>query len=233
MIDLYFFPSPNGLKLTLMLEECGLPYRIVPVDIAAGAQFEPAFLAVSPNNKVPALIDHDAPGGPLSLFESAVMLEYLADKAGRFLPPAPRARWQVKQWLIWQAAGLGPMAGQAHHFRAFAPQQVPYGIERYTREVNRLYGVLERQLAGQAWVCGDISIADFAIFPWIMPHERQGQQLADFPQIARWFAAMQDRPGVQRALALGHEKLLSAAEYRLLLGQTAASVAAEAERRGP
>ena len=220
MIDLYFFPSPNVLKVLIFLEESGLDYTLKPVNIASGEQFDPAFLAISPNNKVPAIRDH-IPGEPaLDLFESGAILEYLADKCGRFLPPPGRERLLVKQWLYWQVGGLGPMAGQANHFRAFAPERVPYGIARYTDEVNRLYGVLDKQLQGLDFVAGDYSIADMAIWPWVVPYERQGQDLEDFPNIARWFARVAQRPAVRRADELGHERLLSPEEYAILLNQT-------------
>ncbi|NBX58243.1 MAG: thiol:disulfide oxidoreductase, partial [Gammaproteobacteria bacterium] len=194
MIDLYWYPSPNGLKVAIMLEECQLPYRVKPVDITRGAQFDPDFLQISPNNKIPAVIDHAAPDGALSLFESGAILNYLAEKTGRFLPSAAREKHAVMQWLFWQVGGLGPMAGQAHHFRAFASEHVPYGITRYTQEVNRLYGVLDRQLTVKEFVAGEYSIADMAIWPWIKPHERQGQTLEDFPAVKRWFRAIEQRP---------------------------------------
>jgi GSH-dependent disulfide-bond oxidoreductase len=228
MIELFFFPSPNGLKVAIALEECGLSYRVTPVDISKGEQFAPGFLAISPNNKIPAIIDHET---GLSLFESGVILEYLAEKSGRFLPETGPERWRVKQWLMWQMAGLGPMAGQAHHFRAFAPEAVPYAIARYTNEVNRLYGVLERQLALQEYVCGAVSIADFAILPWILPHERQGQDLAEFPNLSGWLARMLARQGVIAGLKHRAERLLSREEYKLLLGQTAQTVAQQSAKR--
>ena len=220
MIELYFFPSPNAQKVLILLEESGLDYTITPVDLATGEQFDPAFLAISPNNKVPAIRDHDAGPPALSLFESGAILEYLADKSGRFLPAAGRERLLVKQWLYWQVGGLGPMAGQAHHFRAFAPQRVEYGITRYTDEVNRLYGVLDNQLQDADYVAGDYSIADMAIWPWIVPYERQGQDLRDFPNIQQWFARVAARPAVQRAGEFGQERLLAPDEYELLLNQT-------------
>jgi GST-like protein len=225
MIDFYFFPSPNGLKIAIMLEETGLDFRIIPVDISKGEQFAPEFLAISPNNKIPAIIDQDAEGGPQSIFESGAILEYLAEKSGQFMPIATRPRYLVKQWLYWQVGSLGPMAGQANHFRAFAPEKVDYAIRRYTDEVNRIYGVLDRQLKGQDFIAGDYSIADMAAWPWIVPYERQGQRLEDFPNLRRWFYSMGARPGVQRGYAHGHEKLLSPEEYHLLLNQTAQSVA--------
>jgi GST-like protein len=231
MIDLYFYPSPNGLKATIMLEECELPYRVSFVDITRGAQFDPAFLKISPNNKIPAMIDEDAEGGPLSLFESGAILMYLADRTGRFLPAEPHRRHRCLQWLFWQVGGLGPMAGQAHHFRAFAPEQVPYAIRRYTDEVNRLYGVLDRALAESEWVAGDYSIADMACYPWIVPHERQGQSLDSFPHVKRWFAAMTARPAVQRGLARGSERAADQVGHTFLYGQTSATVAARETER--
>jgi GST-like protein len=225
MIDVHFYPSPNGLKILMMLEECGLPYRVVEVNILRGAQFEPDFLRISPNNRIPAIVDHDAPGGPLSVFESGAILQYLAEKSGQLLPRDVRGRYEVLQWLYWQVAGLGPMAGQAHHFRAFAPEKIPYGIKRYTDEVNRLYGVLQRRLAGREYIAGDYSIADIACWPWIVPHERQGQSLEDFPDVKRWFEAVRERPATKRAYAKGHERSADPEAYQFLYGQTAESVA--------
>ena len=231
MLDLYFYPSPNGLKTTIMLEECGVPYRIRGVDITRGEQFDPAFLKISPNNKIPAMVDADAEGGPVSLFESGAILMYLAERTGRFLPTSVQARYRCLTWLFWQIGGLGPMAGQAHHFRAFAPENVPYGIRRYTDEVNRLYGVLNRALEGSEWIAGEYSIADMACYPWIVPHERQGQKLEDFPHLNRWFTAMTARPAVQRGLERGSERAADQIGHTYLYGQTAASVTArEGER---
>lgn len=224
MIELYFYPSPNALKITIMLEECGIDYRIQPVNITRGEQFKPEFLAISPNNKVPAIVDLAAPTGPLVLFESGAILVYLAEKTGRFLPSDVAGRFEVLKWLFWQVGGLGPMAGQAHHFRAFATEHVPYGITRYTNEVNRLYGVLDRALQGRDYVAGEYSIADMAMWPWVQPHERQGQNLNDFPAIKRWYSAMEARPAVQRAFSLGHERHADREGYRHLYGQTAASL---------
>lgn len=232
MIDLYWYPSPNGLKVAIMLEECQLPYRTKLVDITRGAQFDPQFLTISPNNKIPAIVDHEAPGGVLSLFESGAILAYLAEKTGLFLPLESSAKHAAMQWLFWQVGGLGPMAGQAHHFRAFASEHVPYGIARYTQEVNRLYGVLDRQLANKEFVAGDYSIADMAIWPWIKPHERQGQNLEDFPALRRWFDAVGQRPAVRRALELGDERRADEEGHRHLYGQTAASVAAASSKAG-
>lgn len=216
-----------------MLEESGLDYRLQPVDITRGEQFKPEFLAISPNNKVPAIVDLAAPAGPLALFESGAILVYLAEKTGRFLPSEVTGRCEVLKWLFWQVGGLGPMAGQAHHFRAFATEQVPYGITRYTNEVNRLYGVLDRALQGRDYVAGEYSIADMAIWPWVQPHERQGQSLNDFPAIKRWYTAMETQPAVQRALSLGHERHADREGYRYLYGQTAASLGAARDTADP
>jgi GST-like protein len=232
VLTLYFYPSPNGLKATIMLEECGLEYRIAYVDITRGAQFAPAFLAISPNNKIPAMVDEDAPGGPLPMFESGAILQYLAEKTGRFLATEPRARVRALQWLYWQVGGLGPMAGQAHHFRHFAPERVPYGIERYTNEVNRLYGVLDRALAQDEWLAGEYSIADMACYPWLMHHEKQGQRLEDFPAVHRWFRAMGQRPGVQRGVAHGYERRADEIGHTYLYGQTAGTVRAREGEQG-
>jgi len=230
MIDLYWYPSPNGMKVAIMLEECQLPYRLVPVDITRGEQFAADFLRISPNNKIPAIVDHDAVDGTLPLFESGAILAYLAEKTGRFLPAEPHARHIAMTWLFWQVGGLGPMAGQAHHFRAFASEHVPYGIKRYTDEVNRLYGVLDRQLEIKEFVAGDYSIADMAIWPWIQPHERQGQRLEDFPSLRRWFQAVGERAAVRRALQHGHERRADEEGHTHLYGQTAATVAAASSR---
>ena len=226
MIDLYFYPSPNGLKVTIMLEECGLPYRIQFVDITRGAQFAPEFLKISPNNKIPALVDSTQPQAPVSVFESGAILLYLAERTGQYLPAGGQARYRALQWLFWQVGGLGPMAGQAHHFRAFASEQVPYGIRRYTDECNRLYGVLNRALGESEWLAGEYSIADMACYPWIIPYARQGQRLEDCPHVARWFAAMGARGAVQKGLERGHEKAADAVGHTFLYGQTAASVSA-------
>ena len=200
MIDLYYAATPNGLKVRLYLEEAGLAYRLVPVSLNGGEQFAPSFLAISPNNKIPAIVDH-APsdgGEPQALMESGAVLWYLATKTGRFLPTEPRAQAQVLQWLFWQMAGLGPMAGQAGYFRVYAPEVVPFAIERYTKETRRLYGVLDARLADRPYIAGTYSIADIACYPWIVPHVAHGQALADHPHLARWFAAIGDRPAVRR-----------------------------------
>ena len=232
MIDLYYWGTPNGLKLKLFMEESGIDHRIIPVDIGKGEQFRPEFLRISPNNKIPALVDHDPPGGgaPVSLFESGAMLLYLAEKTGRFLPADLRGRTEVLQWLVWQVGGLGPMAGQNGHFVVYAPEKVPYAIERYVKETNRLYGVLDRRLADREFVAGDdYSIADMAIYPWIVPHEPHGQDLADFPHLRRWFEAVKARPATVRAYEgvappYAARNDISEEERRILFGPTAASV---------
>ncbi len=200
MIDLYYWPTPNGHKITIFLEEAGLAYAIKPVDISKGEQFDPSFLEIAPNNRMPAIVDHaPADGGePIALFESGAILLYLADKTGRFIPQDLRGRNACIQWIFWQMAGLGPMLGQNHHFRHYAPEKVPYGIERYTKETTRLYGVLDRQLQGRDYVVGDYTVADMACYPWILP-ERQGQNIGEFPNLARWKERMAAREAVMRA----------------------------------
>jgi GST-like protein len=207
MIDLHYWPTPNGWKVTIALEEMGLPYKVIPVNIGRGEQFRPEFLAISPNNRMPAIVDHDPPGGgePLSLFESGAILAYLAEKTRKLSPADLRGRHEVAQWVFWQMSGLGPMAGQAHHFRGYAPEKIPYAIDRYTNEVNRLYGVMNKRLADRDYLAGDYSIADIASYPWVVPHERQGQNLDDFPHLKRWFQAIKERPAVQRGMAVGKE----------------------------
>ncbi|WP_107331083.1 glutathione binding-like protein [Metapseudomonas otitidis] len=205
MIDLYYWTTPNGHKITLFLEETGLPYRIYPINIGKDEQFQPHFLKIAPNNRIPAIVDNEpADGGePLSLFESGAILLYLAEKTGRFIPQDLRGRQEALQWLFWQMGGLGPMAGQNHHFNRFAPEKVPYAIQRYVKETARLYGVLDRRLADRAFVAGDdYSIADMAIYPWIVPHAYQEQDLDDFPHVKRWFQAIQARPATVRAYDL-------------------------------
>ena len=227
MIDLYYFPSPNGLKIGIMLEECGLPYQLIPVDIGSGEQFRPEYLALNPNNKIPTIVDRET---DICAFESGAILIYLADKSKQFLPTSVVERIEVLNWLFWQVGGLGPMAGQAHHFRAFASETVPYGIERYTNEVNRLYGVMNRRLAEVEYLAGDYSIADIACWPWIVSHERQGQDLDDFANVKRWFEAVRERPGVMRGFALGHEQMVDQESYEFLYGQTAARVREHKEK---
>ena len=205
MIELFYWPTPNGHKITIFLEEAELPYQIRVVNISTGEQFDPAFLKISPNNRIPAIVDHDPVDGhgPLSVFESGAILQYLAEKTGKFLPADPRNKFQVMQWLFWQMASLGPMLGQNHHFVTYAPEKIPYAIERYVKETERLYGILDDQLADRDFITGDYSIADMACYPWIVPHERQQMNLNDFPNLKRWFLAMQARPAVQRAYAKG------------------------------
>lgn len=201
MITLYTWGTPNGRKVSIMLEECGLPYAVQPVDITREQQFAPDFLAINPNNKIPAIVDREGPGGqPLSLFESGAILIYLAEKCGRFLPVAGPERYAVLQWLMFQMGGIGPIFGQTHHFLRFAPAPVPYAIERFRAETARLYGVLEGQLQRQTYVAGDYSIADMAIYPWVSRHEWQGIDLADYPQVARWAALVGERPAVRRGM---------------------------------
>ncbi len=231
MIDLYYWTTPNGHKVTLFLEETTLPYRVIPVNIGRGEQFEPAFLRVAPNNRIPAIVDHDPQNGgePVSLFESGAILLYLAEKTGRFIPTEGRGRAEVLQWLFWQMGGLGPMAGQNHHFRNYAPEKIPYAIDRYVRETNRLYGVLDRRLADRAFLAGDAySIADMASFPWILP-DAQGQSMDDFPHLRRWHEEIKARPATGRAYDLVRTVnpdaggIRTEEERRVLFGQTATS----------
>lgn len=202
MIDLYTSATPNGQKVHIMLEECGLDYEDHFVDLDSGGQFDPAFLKISPNNKIPAILDHDGPGGEnLAVFESGAILLYLAEKTNQFLPIEPRARADVMQWLFWQVGGFGPMLGQAHHFRAYAPEPVDYAIDRYTNEARRLYNVLDLRLDRREFVAGAYSIADMSIFPWCRLHGRQGQKLEDFPNVQRWFQDIAARPAVAKDMA--------------------------------
>jgi GST-like protein len=201
MIDLYYWATPNGHKIPIFLEEAGLDYTIHPINIGKNEQFQPDFLKIAPNNRIPAIVDH-APtdgGAPISIFESGAILLYLAEKTGKFIPAEARGKVTVTQWLFWQMGGLGPMAGQNHHFAIFAPEKIPYAIDRYVKETARLYGVLDRQLAKGPYIAGDYSIADMAAYPWIVPYERQSQKLEDFPHLKRWFETMQARPAVIRA----------------------------------
>jgi GST-like protein len=205
MIDLYTWPTPNGHKVHIMLEECGLPYAVHAVDIGAGEQFDPAFLAISPNNKIPAIVDSDGPDGkPMALFESGAILVYLAGKTGKFLPKTTRGRYEMLQWLMFQMGGLGPMLGQAHHFRNYAPQRIDYAIERYDNETKRLYGVLDAQLHRTgAWLVGrEYTIADMACWPWVRSHENHGISLDDHPNVKRWYETMGARQAVQRAITV-------------------------------
>jgi GST-like protein len=232
MIELYYWTTPNAHKLTIFLEETGTPYKIIPVNIGKGEQFKSDLLAVSPNNRIPAIIDR-APadgGAPIPVFESGAMLLYLAEKTGRFLSRDTRARIDALQWLFWQMGNLGPMAGQNNHFSNYAVEKIPYAMDRYRNEVNRLYGVLNKRLADRPFVAGDYSIADMAIYPWIVPYERQGQKLTDFPNLKRWFESVRARPAVERAYAKAKEinpgmgGIRTPEERAILFGQTAASV---------
>lgn len=201
-IDFYFWPTPNGFKIRIMLEECGLPYKVKPVDISKGDQFKPKFLTISPNNKMPAIVDPDGPGGaPISIFESGAILQYLGRKTGKLYPSDERLRVRVDEWLFWQVGGFGPMAGQAHHFRIYAPKKVPYGIERYTNEVTRLYGVLDKRLKGRKFLADDYSIADIASYPWALSWDKQGQEIAKFPRVKQWMERISERAAVQRGLS--------------------------------
>lgn len=206
-IEVYYWPTPNGYKVTIMLEELGVPYDIRYINIGKGEQFAPDFLKIAPNNRMPAIIDPDGPGGaPISIFESGAILQYLGRKYGQFYPADERKRVDVDQWLFWQMGGLGPMAGQAHHFRDYAPEKIAYGIDRYTNEVNRLYGVMNRRLADREYLAGDYSIADMACVGWVRSYEKQGQDLNDFPHLKRWFETVMARPAVERGIAVGQEE---------------------------
>jgi GST-like protein len=227
MIDLYYWTTPNGHKITLFLEEAGLEYAIKPINIGKGAQFDPAFLKISPNNRIPAIVDHaPADGGEaISVFESGAILLYLAGKTGQFLPKDLRGQVQVLEWLMWQMGGLGPMAGQNHHFSIYAPEKVPYAIDRYVKETSRLYGVLNKRLAGRDFILGkQYTIADMAAYPWVIP-ERQGQDIADFPNLRRWHAAIRARPATTRAYARAKEinpqptQIRTDEERKVLFGQ--------------
>jgi GST-like protein len=201
MIDLYYWTTPNGHKITLFLEEAGVPYRLHGINIGKGEQFRPEFLKISPNNKIPAIVDHEPAGGgeAVSIFESGAILLYLAEKTKKFLPTDVRGRTLVLEWLFWQVGGLGPMLGQNHHFSQYAPEKIPYAIDRYAKETHRLYGVLDQQLEKKDFIADEYSIADMAAYPWIVPYERQGQKLEDFPNVKTWFQRMADRPAVKAA----------------------------------
>jgi GSH-dependent disulfide-bond oxidoreductase len=230
MIDLYYWTTPNGHKITIFLEESRLPYRILPVNISAGEQFRPDFLKISPNNRMPAMVDDDPPdgGAAVSVFESGAILLYLAEKTGQFLPKELRDRFETVQWLFWQMGGLGPMAGQNHHFSQYAPEKLAYAIDRYVKETGRLYAVLDKRLADREFIAGAYSIADMASYPWIVPYERQGQKLDDFPHLKRWFEGIKSRPAVKRAYALAKDintqPTVNEASKKILFGQTAATV---------
>ncbi|PZO81722.1 MAG: glutathione S-transferase [Mesorhizobium amorphae] len=225
-IALHYWPTPNGWKVSIMLEELGAPYEVHYVNIGKGEQFAPDFLAIAPNNRMPAIVDPDGPGGePISVFESGAILQYLGRKFGQFYPTDERKRTDVEQWLFWQMGGLGPMAGQAHHFRQYAPEKIQYGIDRYTNEVNRLYGVMNKRLADRPYLAGEYSIADIACVGWIRPHQNQGQDLNDFPHLKTWFETVMARPAVIRGLAVGEEKRSNIARddeaQKILFGQRA------------
>ncbi|MEO6959714.1 MAG: glutathione binding-like protein [Burkholderiaceae bacterium] len=231
MIDLYYWTTPNGHKITLFLEESGLPYQIFPINIGNGDQFGADFLKISPNNRIPAIVDHSPAdsGKPISVFESGAILLYLADKTRRFIAQDLRGRNETLQWLFWQMGGLGPMAGQNHHFGNYAVEKIPYAVDRYVRETGRLYSVLNKRLADREFIAGDYSIADMASYPWIVPHERQGQNLNDFPHLKRWFDAIAARPATQRAYTKAKEinvaPTVNEKSRELLFGQSAKTVA--------
>jgi len=228
MIEVYSWATPNGHKVHIMLEECGLPYRVTPVDIGAGDQFSPEFLAISPNNKIPAIVDPDGPDGkPISMFESGAILLYLAGKTGKFLPADARGKYEVLEWLMFQMGGVGPMLGQTHHFRIYAPEKIEYAINRYTNEAKRLYGVMDKQLATHKFIAGDsYTIADIAIFPWLRSWQNQGIDWADYPHLKKWFDAIATRPAVQRGVQVladlrkpqvddkARENMFGAAQYQ-------------------
>jgi GST-like protein len=230
MIELYYWTTPNGHKITMFLEEVGLPYTIIPVNIGTGDQFKPDFLKIAPNNRIPAIIDREPVDGgePISIFESGAILLYLADKTGKLIPSDLRDRVEATEWLFWQMAGLGPMAGQNHHFSQYAPEKLPYAIDRYVNETGRLYAVLNKRLADREFVAGDYSIADIAAYPWIVPHERQGQKLEDFPNLKRWFETIQARPATIRAYekaeAFKNQALDIEQSRSLLFNQSATTV---------
>jgi GSH-dependent disulfide-bond oxidoreductase len=208
MIDLYAWPTPNSYKISILCEEIGVKYRVIEVNIGAGDQFKPDFLKISPNNKMPAIVDPEGPGGkPYALFESGAIMMYLAEKTGKLMPQEMGARYRVIQWLMFQMGGVGPMLGQAHHFRQYAPEPIEYAVNRYTNEAGRLYGVIDRRLKESQWLADDYSIADIAVFPWLRSYERQGQKLEDFPNLKRWFETIAARPAVQRGLTLMADKV--------------------------
>ncbi len=240
MIDLYFAPTPNGWKISIMLEECGLEYALKPVNLGRGDQFKPEFLTISPNNRMPAIVDHDAPGGALSIFESGAILVYLAEKSGQFLPSELHRRFGVLQWLFWQVGGLGPMAGQLSHFVNYAPGGAAahdYSHTRYANEYDRLFAVMERSLDRNEYLAGDYSIADIATWPWVVPYKRFGQSMDAYPGVRRWFDAIKVRPAVQRGMDVGKDLRrptgeMSEAQRRMMFGQTGASVRAAAQQSG-
>ncbi len=225
-IDLYYWPTPNGHKITILLEELEVPYQIIPININKGEQFEPDFLKIAPNNRMPAIVDHEGESGAISIFESGAIMQYLAEEYGGFLPQETREKVEVMQWVMWQMGGLGPMAGQAHHFRLYAEDKIEYAINRYTNEVNRLYGVMDKRLADREFLAGEYSIADMACWPWIKPYERQGQDLNEFPNLKRWFETIEARPAVIKAFEIGLQYRAKPAEMtdesrKILYGQRA------------
>ena len=230
MIDLYYWTTPNGHKITIFLEEARVPYRIIPVNIGKGDQFKPDFLRIAPNNRIPAIVDTAPADGhaPIRVFESGAILQYLGEKTGQFLPDDIRGQVEVMQWLFWQMANLGPMAGQNHHFVQYAPERIAYAMERYVKETNRLYGVLNKRLSDRPYIAGEYSIADMASYPWVVPHERQQQKLDDFPHLRRWFDRMAVRPAVRRAYdrarEINQQPVVSEKSKSILFGQTAAVV---------
>jgi GSH-dependent disulfide-bond oxidoreductase len=227
MIDLHYWPTPNGHKITIFLEEAGLPYTIHKVDIGKGDQFKPDFLKIAPNNRMPAIVDHTPKdgGAPISVFESGAILQYLAEKTGKFLSTDIRVKTETMQWLFWQMGGLGPMAGQNGHFNVYAPEKVPYAIDRYTKETARLYGVLNKLLADRDYMAGDYSIADMASYPWIVPHENHKQKLEDFPHLKRWYDQIKARPAVVKAYAHAPaQKPMTDEQRKVLFGQDAKTV---------
>jgi GST-like protein len=230
MINLYYWTTPNGHKITIFLEESGLPYQIIPINIGKGEQFESAFLAISPNNKIPAIVDQAPVGGgkPISIFESGAILLYLAEKSQKFIPTDVSGRQETLEWLFWQVAGLGPMLGQNHHFTQYAPEKVPYAVERYVKETARLYAVLNKRLADRECIAGSYSIADMACYPWILLYEKQQQRLEDFPHIKRWLTQLQERPAIQRAYAkaleINPEPAMTAEAKKILFGQDANTI---------
>ncbi len=230
MIDLYYWTTPNGHKITIFLEEAGLPYRVIPVNIGKGEQFDPEFLRIAPNNRIPAIVDTEPGdgGAGIPIFESGAILVYLAAKTGRFMPRDTRAWVDVMQWLMWQMGGLGPMAGQNHHFSQYAPEKLPYAIDRYVKETNRLYGVLNRRLADREFVAGEYSIADMASYPWVVLYARQGQDIEEFPHVKRWFETIRARPAVVRAYdiakTINTKPTVDDEAKKVLFGQTAAVV---------
>lgn len=232
MIDLYYWPTPNGHKITLFLEEAKMAYRLRPVNIGKGEQFAPDFLKISPNNRMPAIVDHHPvdDGAPITVFESGAILLYLAGKSGKFIPKDLRGQVDCLQWLMWQMGGLGPMLGQNHHFNHYAPEKIPYAIERYVKETSRLYGVLNKRLKGRKFICGDqYTIADMACYPWILP-DRQGQNMADFPELARWHASIKARPATTKAYSKSKDvnpnppQAITDAQRKVLFGQDKSAV---------